>query len=169
MFFNPLKNLYNIFGFFLRNFKVVNLVMKPIVQFQRLTTSAIKPTKATQGAAGFDLHSAHNYIIPPKEKKLVFTDIAVAIPEGFYGRIAPRSGLAVKHFIDVGAGVIDCDYRGNIGVLLFNFGNDSFHIKEGDRIAQLICEMAPDVELEEVGTLDVTTRGVSGFGSTGNN
>ncbi|XP_038961577.1 deoxyuridine 5'-triphosphate nucleotidohydrolase isoform X12 [Rattus norvegicus] len=82
---------------------------------------------------------------------------------------APRSGLAVKHFIDVGAGVIDEDYRGNVGVVLFNFGKEKFEVKKGDRIAQLICERILYPDLEEVQTLDNTERGSGGFGSTGKN
>jgi dUTP pyrophosphatase len=77
--------------------------------------------------------------------------LSVAVPEGTYGRVAPRSGLAVKHFIDVGAGVVDADYRGPLGVVLFNFGSQPFEIKRGDRIAQLVLEkvsMANVVEVE---------------------
>ncbi|KAG8145037.1 hypothetical protein E2320_013413, partial [Naja naja] len=79
----------------------------------------------------------------------------------------PRSGLAVNHFIDVGAGVIDEDYRGNVGVVLFNFGKEPFKVKKGDRIAQLICERIYYPVLEEVKVLDETERGSGGFGSTG--
>jgi dUTP pyrophosphatase len=74
------------------------------------------------------------------EKAIVKTDIQIALPSGCYGRVAPRSGLAAKHFIDVGAGVIDEDYRRNVGVILFNFGKEKFKVKKGDPIAQLICE-----------------------------
>ena len=83
--------------------------------------------------------------------------------------IAPRSGLAAKHFIDVGAGVIDEDYRGNVGVVLFNFGKEKFEVKKGDQIAQLICERIFYPETEEVQILDGTERGSGGFGSTGSN
>uniref|UniRef100_A0A8C0D690 Deoxyuridine 5'-triphosphate nucleotidohydrolase n=1 Tax=Balaenoptera musculus TaxID=9771 RepID=A0A8C0D690_BALMU len=103
--------------------------------------------------------------LPPMEKAPVKTDI----PSGCYGRVAPRSGLAAKHFIDVGAGVIDEDYRGNVGVVLFNFGKEKFEVKKGDRIAQLICEQIFYPEIEEVQVLDDTERGSGGFGSTGNN
>uniref|UniRef100_A0A183BST3 Deoxyuridine 5'-triphosphate nucleotidohydrolase n=1 Tax=Globodera pallida TaxID=36090 RepID=A0A183BST3_GLOPA len=100
-------------------------------------------------------------------KVLVSTGLRVAIPSGHYGRVAPRSGLAVKHSIDVGAGVIDTDYRGELKVLLFNFGETDFQVNEGDRIAQLICERCTRPELTEVGTLEMTARGANGFGSTG--
>uniref|UniRef100_A0A2K6AS87 Deoxyuridine 5'-triphosphate nucleotidohydrolase n=1 Tax=Macaca nemestrina TaxID=9545 RepID=A0A2K6AS87_MACNE len=119
--------------------------------------------------AGYDLYSAYDYTIPPMEKALVKTDIQIALPSGCYGRVAPRSGLAAKHFIDVGAGVINEDYRGNVGVVLFNFGKEKFEVKKGDRIAQLICERIFYPEIEEVQALDDTERGSGGFGSTGKN
>ena len=86
-------------------------------------------------AAGYDLHASETTIVPSKGKLLIKTGVAMAIPEGNYGRIAPRSGLACKNFIDVGAGVIDSDYRGEVRVLLFNFDDKDFAITEGDRIA----------------------------------
>jgi len=89
------------------------------------------------------------------------------IPTSHYGRIAPRSGLAVKNFIDVGAGVIDADYRGEVKVLLFNFSETDFEIKVGDKIAQLIIEKYEKTELVQVDDLDETERGSGGFGSTG--
>lgn len=99
---------------------------------------------------------------------MVPTDLSIACPPGTYARIAPRSGLAAKNFIDVGAGVVDADYRGNVTVILFNFGKSEFVVKKGDRIAQLILEKIAMAEVEETeGDLDVTTRGEGGFGSTG--
>lgn len=97
----------------------------------------------------------------------MLTDLAVEVPAGCYGRVAPRSGLAAKHHIDVGAGVIDEDYRGNVGVVLFNHGAEPFVVQRGDRIAQLICERCVLPELLEVDSLDETQRGAGGFGSTG--
>uniref|UniRef100_A0A5F8HJG8 Deoxyuridine 5'-triphosphate nucleotidohydrolase n=1 Tax=Monodelphis domestica TaxID=13616 RepID=A0A5F8HJG8_MONDO len=120
-------------------------------------------------AAGYDLYSAYDYTIPAMEKALVKTDIQIPLPPGCYGRVAPHSALATKHFIDVGAGVIDEDYGGNVGVVLFNFGKETFEVKKGDRIAQLICEWVFYPELEEVQGLDDTERGSGGFGSTGQN
>ncbi|KAF6129798.1 deoxyuridine triphosphatase [Phyllostomus discolor] len=96
------------------------------LRFVRLSEHATAPTKGSARAAGYDLYSAYDYTVPPMEKALVKTDIQIALPAGCYGRVAPRSGLAAKHFIDVGAGVIDEDYRGNIGVVLFNFGKEKF-------------------------------------------
>ena len=109
----------------------------------------------------------HRQVIPAGGRGVVKTDLCIACPAGTYARIAPRSGLAVKKGIDVGAGVVDADYRGNVGVVLFNLGTDDFVVDVGDRIAQLILEkvnMAPVVEVEE---LTETERGAGGFGSTG--
>uniref|UniRef100_H0XKZ6 Deoxyuridine 5'-triphosphate nucleotidohydrolase n=1 Tax=Otolemur garnettii TaxID=30611 RepID=H0XKZ6_OTOGA len=139
------------------------------LRFARLSEHATAPSRGSARAAGYDLYSAYDYTIPPMEKAIVKTDIQIALPSGCYGRVAPRSGLAAKHFIDVGAGVIDEDYRGNVGVVLFNFGKEKFEVKKGDRIAQLICERIFYPEIEEVQVLDDTERGSGGFGSTGKN
>ncbi|OXB63248.1 hypothetical protein ASZ78_011197 [Callipepla squamata] len=184
------------------------------LRFTKLSDNARAPSKGSARAAGYDLYSAYDCVIPPMEKAVVKTDIQVALPSGCYGRVGkraghykgsegraersemifslrfrlrvfythksspPRSGLAAKHFIDVGvvtspnleclkywqhlligypfysfhvsAGVIDEDYRGNVGVVLFNFGKETFEVKKGDRIAQLICERIFYPELEEV-------------------
>ncbi|XP_067327504.1 deoxyuridine 5'-triphosphate nucleotidohydrolase, mitochondrial [Anolis sagrei] len=137
------------------------------LRFAKLSENALAPSRGSSKAAGYDLYSAYDYEIPASGKAIVKTDIQIALPAGCYGRVAPRSGLAAKHFIDVGAGVIDEDYRGNVGVVLFNFGKESFKVKKGDRIAQLICERIYYPELEEVEVLDETERGSGGFGSTG--
>ena len=91
----------------------------------------------------------------------------MALPTGCYGRIAPRSGLALKKFIDIGAGVIDANYRGEVGVILFNFGNEDFVVNMGDRIAQLIFEKIKTPEIKESEQLDGTDRGAGSYGSTG--
>ena len=122
--------------------------------------------KGSIDAAGFDLSSAYDYIVEAKSKQLVLTDLQIMIPEGCYGRIAPRSGLAARHFIDVGAGVVDRDYRGNLTVVLFNFSECDYNIAAGDRIAQLICEKIAYPDLQEVNHLTVTQREANGFGST---
>lgn len=95
------------------------------------------------------------------------TGVRVAVPPGYYGRVAPRSGLAVKKFVDVGAGVIDADYRGDIGVVLFNLSDVPFEVKRGDRIAQLVIEKISMGDVIQVESLDDTQRGDGGFGSTG--
>lgn len=138
-----------------------------ILRFSKLTENAFTPTRGSSEAAGYDLHSAYDYTIPAQGKMVALTDLQIALPDGCYGRVAPRSGLAAKHFIDVGAGVVDQDYRGNVGVVLFNFGQNEFEVKKGDRIAQLILERIFIPDLLEVPTLDGTSRGSGGFGSTG--
>ncbi|XP_042347962.1 deoxyuridine 5'-triphosphate nucleotidohydrolase, mitochondrial isoform X1 [Plectropomus leopardus] len=140
-----------------------------VLRFAKLTEHATTPTRGSSKAAGYDLYSAYDYTIDSMDKAVVKTDIQIAVPHGCYGRVAPRSGLAAKHFIDVGAGVVDEDYRGNVGVVLFNFGKDTFYVKKGDRVAQLVCERICYPELEEQKTLDETERGDGGFGSTGLN
>ncbi|KAL4216393.1 hypothetical protein ACF0H5_024119 [Mactra antiquata] len=142
---------------------------KVMLRFAKLTPKAFTPTRGSKLAAGYDLYSAYDTVIPAKGKALVKTDIQIGLPDGCYGRVAPRSGLAHKHFIDVGAGVIDQDYRGNVGVVMFNFSDVDFEVKAGDRIAQLICERIFLPELVEETTLDDTERGDGGFGSTGKN
>ncbi|XP_059927613.1 deoxyuridine 5'-triphosphate nucleotidohydrolase, mitochondrial isoform X1 [Gadus macrocephalus] len=140
-----------------------------VLKFAKLSELATTPTRGSPRAAGYDLYSAYEYTIEPMDKALVRTDLQIAVPHGYYGRVAPRSGLAVKNFIDVGAGVVDEDYRGNVGVVLFNFAKTPFVVKKGDRIAQLICEKICYPELVMLETLDATQRGAGGFGSTGAN
>lgn len=137
-----------------------------VLRFMKISSNAYAPTKGSLLSAGFDLYSAYNYVIPSKGKQCCLLDLRIAVPEGCYGRIAPRSLLAHNNFINVGAGVIDYDYRGNVGVILFNFGDSDFEVKKGDRISQLTCKKIHYPELQEVESLMVTSR--EGFGSTGN-
>ena len=139
----------------------------PVLKFVKITNEAIPPTTVSVRAAGFDLFSAHDIIIPPMGKGLVHTGLQIQVPHGHYGRIAPRSGLALRHFIDTGAGVVDEDFRGEVCALLFNFSNKPFKIKKGDRVAQLICEKISKPILKECSILEATERGAAGFGSTG--
>ena len=138
-----------------------------ILQVKKLSENATIPTKGSPLSAGYDLSSAENTIIKAGGKGIVKTDLSIACPDGTYARIAPRSGLAVKKFIDVGAGVVDADYRGPVGVVLFNFGDEDFVVEKGDRVAQLILEKVSMVGAEEVEELTDTERGAGGFGSTG--
>lgn len=139
------------------------------LKFVRLSDTARIPFKGSAQAAGFDLYASEETIIRARDKAIVATDLIISVPEGTYGRIAPRSGLAAKYFIDVGAGVIDADYRGPLNILLFNHSDEPFKINVGDRIAQLICEKIVYPELMEVQNLDKTIRGASGYGSSGIN
>jgi dUTP pyrophosphatase len=138
------------------------------MEVKLLHTLAKVPRRASAGAAGYDLTSTENALIHPGNRCLVSTGLSIKLPPGVYGRVAPRSGLAVKNGIQVGAGVIDADYRGEVKVLLFNHTIDhTFVIQPGDRIAQLICERCELPEVIQVDQLGETERGEGGFGSTG--
>lgn len=128
---------------------------------------AIIPTRGSSGAVGYDLYSSDRYSIEPGKRCLVSTGISIVLPEGVYGRVAPRSGLSVRHGIHVGAGVIDPDYTGEVKVLLYNQGDDVFVINTGDRIAQLVLERCETPSVMEIDTIEETERGSGGFGSTG--
>ena len=137
------------------------------MKVKRLTETAVLPSKGSSHAAGFDLVADEGGSIPSRRRVTISTGIAVAIPEGFYGRIAPRSGLAAKYGINVLAGVVDSDYRGEVKVILHNTGRTIYDFSQGDRIAQLIIEKCYSPEIEEVEDLDSTVRAAGGFGSTG--
>jgi len=129
------------------------------------------PHYQTEHAAGVDLYAAvaGEMVIGAGMWKLVPTGIAMAIPEGYEGQVRPRSGLALKHGIGMlnAPGTIDADYRGEIGVILFNFGDKSFTIRRGDRVAQIVFAKTEKAKLVRVDALSETTRGVGGFGHTG--
>jgi dUTP pyrophosphatase len=138
------------------------------LKVKKLTFDAVVPTRGSDGAVGYDLYSSEDAIVPNQAgRALVGTGITVVLPPGVYGRVAPRSGLAVKHCINVGAGVIDPDYTGEIKVVLFNHGMNDFEIKKGDRIAQLVLERCETPPIEEISIVEDTERGSGGFGSTG--
>ncbi|ROW01467.1 hypothetical protein VSDG_02243 [Cytospora chrysosperma] len=139
----------------------------PSLLIKKLSDKARLPTRGSAFAAGYDIYASKVTVIPARGKALVDTDISMAVPAGTYGRIAPRSGLAAKHFIDTGAGVIDADYRGQVKVLLFNHSDADFQVAEGDRVAQLILERIYTPEVMEVTELEESVRGAGGFGSTG--
>lgn len=138
-----------------------------MLKVARLSLHAHVPSRASVGSAGLDLVSPVSGVILPMQRLLVPLDIIVQLPPGTYGHILPRSGLALKHGIHIGAGVIDEDYRGNVGVLLWNLSDTPFSFKRGDRIAQLVVKPYASVNVEETDELDVTKRGEQGFGSSG--
>ncbi len=125
------------------------------------------PHYAHPGDAGADLRSAVDITVPAQGRELVSTGIRLALPEGHVGLVWPRSGLAVKHGLDCGAGVIDSQYRGEVKVLLFNHSTVDHPIRKGDRIAQLLIQKVETVEFFAVDSLEDTARGEGGFGSTG--
>jgi dUTP pyrophosphatase len=135
------------------------------VKIKKLTEKAVIPVWNNK-SAGCDLSSTEFYELKPGERKFFSTGLSIEIPSGLYGRVAPRSGLAYKHGIDVLAGVIDEDYRGDIGVILINLGTETTAIFAGDKIAQLIFENYTRVDFDEVKDLTKTSRGAGGFGST---
>ena len=137
-----------------------------ILQVVKITDKATLPSKAYRNSAGHDLYSAYDYKIPAQGKKKIMTDIRVKVPEGTYGRIAPRSGPAMQNHISIGAGVVDEDYTGNLSIVVFNLSNSEFDIKAGDSVAQLICEKIALPTLIEVTSLTQTERGEKGFGSS---
>ena len=137
------------------------------LRVKKLSAVATIPSRGSEWSAGYDLSSAKAMTIAPGERAIVPTDLSIACPAGTYGRIAPRSGLTVKKGIHVGAGVVDADYRGPVGVVLFNLGDKDFEINVGDRVAQLILEQIMMAPVEEVEELEETVRGSGGFGSTG--
>jgi|688.fasta_scaffold291949_2 dUTP pyrophosphatase len=148
-----------------------------MIKIKRINDLAKIPARANPTDAGADLFSVEECVIPPLSRKLIKTGIILEIPDYkslssalpmYYGRIAPRSGLAFKHGIDVMAGVIDSSYRGEIGVILYNTDKDNeFKVSVGDRIAQLIIESHHNFDFVEVQDLTDTSRGDGGFGSTG--
>jgi dUTP diphosphatase len=138
-----------------------------LLNFKKLEPRATLPTRGSRAAAGLDLYSIEAVSLEPGQRVVARTGLAVAIPEGFYGRLAPRSGLATKKGLDVLAGVIDADYRGEIGCLLFNSGAERIEMAENSKICQLIIERIMTPQAAWADELDDTERGAGGFGSTG--
>jgi len=142
----------------------------PVLRVKRLTPNAMIPTRGSEEAAGYDLYAAHDCTIAAQSKAMIKTDLAIAVPYGCYGRIAPRSGFAWKKHTDIGAGVVDSDYRGNVGIVVFNLSDKPVQVVYGERIAQLILERICFADIVEVGLddeLGETKRADGGFGSTG--
>lgn len=125
------------------------------------------PVRATAGAAGHDLTSEVDVLVPKRGSATISTGLQIELPSGHYGKIEGRSSLAVKHNIVAFGGVIDEDYRGTIYVKVFNHGKKNYYIKAGDRIAQMIVQRYEAPRIECVGTIMSTVRGTGGFGSTG--
>jgi len=158
------------------------------LKYKLLHPNAKEPKRQNASDAGYDLFSCERHILEPMERKLIPVGIAIELPFGYYGRIAPRSGLAVKKGIDTMAGVIDAGFRNELAVLLVNFNlpeslfnqnvnsqayncmfgdKSKFVINPGDRIAQMIIERCYHPDWREVGELNSSHRGMGGFGSTG--
>jgi dUTP pyrophosphatase len=140
------------------------------VKIQKIDKSAKLPHRMSTHAAGYDLYSCHqqNILLKKGEVKLVPTGIAISLPAGYEAQIRPRSGLAIKHGIGVlnAPGTIDADYRGEIKIILFNYGKEDFIIAPGTRVAQMVIAKHEIVDFAVTEKLDETTRGSGGFGHT---
>ena len=138
------------------------------IKLKKLDPTALLPVKQSAGAAGFDLYANETTVVRTGENKLIKTGFSLELPPGFEAQIRSRSGLALKNkvFVLNSPGTIDEDYRGEVGVILMNLGDNDFSIKKGARIAQMIISELPSVILEEVVELTETPRGEGGFGST---
>lgn len=140
----------------------------PTIEFILTSPLARKPVRSTEGAAGYDLYSAEKCTIAPGTRYLVPTDVKIQLPPNTFGHIAPRSGLALKHSIDIGAGIIDEDYRGTLGILMINHGTTAFEVELGDKVGQLLIQYICHPDFKQVENFSsVTKRGEGGFGSTG--
>ncbi len=156
-----------------RNLRIVRGTPTDVLPTKRLNAHAQLPTYGSDRAAGLDMRAnllmdgVVKVTLEAGARRLFRTGIAVAVPSGHYARLAPRSGLAFTSGIDVLAGVIDEDYRGDVGVILLNTGHEPFDIMHGDRIAQLIIEKYTPCLVAEAEELPEDSRGQAGFGSTG--
>ena len=142
------------------------------VNIKRLDPSVELPSYAYAGDAGLDLRANETLDIPPHERALIPTGLAIALPDGYAGFVQPRSGMALKRGLSIAntPGLIDAHYRGELKVIAVNLDpHEVVHIERGERIAQLVIQEVPVVHLTEVDELDETDRGAGGFGSSGSN
>ena len=139
------------------------------VAFRRIHPDAAVPAYAHEGDAGMDLRSVDDVVIPPGRRALVHTGLVMQLPPCAEAQVRPRSGLALKHGVTVlnAPGTIDAGYRGEVGVILANFGDSDFEVKKGDRIAQLVVAPVTQPAVVEVDEVSSSDRGDGGFGSTG--
>ncbi len=140
-----------------------------ILRFKKVHPDAVLPAYAHTSDAGMDLRSVADVVIAPGGRALVPTGLVMLLPPGYEAQVRPRSGLALKHGVTVlnTPGTIDSGYRGEVGVILANFGDADFTVKKGDKIAQAVIAPVTQPEIVETDTIDETDRGAGGFGSTG--
>ena len=138
----------------------------PALNYEKLSDRAKAPKRATPGSIGLDLFTPTDMFIPAKEQVLIHTDLILVPTQGHYIRIASKSGLALKYGLTVEGGVVDPDYRGNVGVLLRNRSDQAHILEQGEAIAQVIMEKAAMPEVVEMKIAKNTQRGTGGFGST---
>ena len=143
--------------------------MVTTIEFKKLNDNAVLPSFANEGDAGLDICSVQDLVLEPGKRALVKTGVAIQLPKGWEAQVRSRSGLAYKHGVAVlnSPGTIDEPYRGEIGVILINHGEEPYSISVGDRIAQLVLRRTEDVIPVFVDELTETNRGTGGFGSTG--
>lgn len=139
------------------------------VKFRKIDPAATIPSYAHPGDAGMDIRSIEESVIEPGARKLVHTGLVMILPPGHEAQVRPRSGLALKNGVTVlnAPGTIDEGYRGEVGVILANFGSEPFKIEKGSKIAQIVVAPCTRAEIEETVEIDSTERGTGGFGSTG--
>lgn len=137
--------------------------------FKKIHPDAVLPAYAHPSDAGMDLRSVADIVIAPGKRALVPTGLVMLLPPGYEAQVRPRSGLALKHGVTVlnTPGTIDSGYRGEVGVILANFGDADFQVKKGDKIAQAVIAPVTQPEIVETDIVDETDRGEGGFGSTG--
>ena len=140
-----------------------------ILRFKKVHPDTVLPAYAHKSDAGMDLRSVADVVIAPGRRTLVPTGLVMLLPPGYEAQVRPRSGLALKHGVTVlnTPGTIDSGYRGEVGVILANFGDADFTVKKGDKIAQAVIAPVTQPEIVETDTIDETDRGAGGFGSTG--
>ena len=139
------------------------------LRFKKLRPDAILPSYAHPSDAGMDVRSVEDLTIAPGKRALVPTGLVMLLPPGYEAQVRPRSGLALKSGVTVltTPGTIDSGYRGEVGVILANFGETDFSVKKGDKIAQIVIAPVTQPTIEETDVVDETDRGAGGFGSTG--
>jgi dUTP pyrophosphatase len=140
-----------------------------VLRFRRIHPDAVLPAYAHPSDAGMDVRSVDDLVIAPGRRALVHTGLVMALPPMYEAQVRPRSGLALKNGITVlnTPGTIDSGYRGEVGVILANFGEEDFVVRKGDKIAQIVIAPVTQPVIEETETVDETDRGAGGFGSTG--
>lgn len=139
------------------------------LRFKKIHPDAALPSYAHASDAGMDVRSVEDVTVPAKGRVLVHTGLVMLLPPMFEAQVRPRSGLALKHGITVlnTPGTIDAGYRGEVGVILANFGDSDFEVRKGDKIAQIVVAPVLQAQIEEADVIDETDRGSGGFGSTG--
>ena len=138
-----------------------------VLRVVRLRDGARLPTRGSNGAGGWDLFAVNGQVICPNTRVSIPLGLSITVPDGTYGRLAGRSSVALRHGVFVTAGVIDRDYTGEVGLILFSIGINPYIMNEGDRIGQLLIERIAHVKIIEYEELEETQRGCGGFGSTG--